>query len=82
MSPNVSEFVHTLSGGPRGSNAHYFTRIRAISCRCPEKRFPTPLPDYGEKARADLSKEFASKDFVEHYLEGLTIAGLDIGDED
>ena len=36
------------------------------------------LPDFGKRARADLSKEFASEEFITHYLEGLEKAGLEV----
>ena len=35
-------------------------------------------PDYAEKARSDLSKWFVSKELVEHILEGLRKAGLNV----
>jgi adenylate cyclase len=38
-------------------------------------------PDFGNEVRADLHKEFVSEDFIEHYLEGLKKAGLEIPDE-
>jgi adenylate cyclase len=38
-------------------------------------------PDFGKEVRADLDREFVSEDFIEHYLEGLRKAGLEIPDE-
>jgi serine/threonine protein kinase len=35
-------------------------------------------PDFAKDAVDDLSREFVPEDFVEHYLEGLAKAGLDI----
>ena len=34
------------------------------------------VPDFGQRARTDLSNEFVSQEFIEHYLEGLAKAGL------
>jgi serine/threonine protein kinase/tetratricopeptide (TPR) repeat protein len=36
------------------------------------------IPDFETVARQDLSKEFASESFIEHFLEGLQKAGLEI----
>ncbi len=36
------------------------------------------MPDFAEVAGEDLAKEFASEAFVEHFLEGLRKAGLEI----